>query len=834
MKKLKERHRNMKTRKEAQKETSVHMCHQCGKVFAGPAALEMHTNAKHRSKREKRALRIAPGKKAKKHKVKLSKAERKRAKELKEKQKTFTDMMSWERGGAVQNVFGPVHIRYSLKELKHLFPDSEIRLFPDNAVVSSNLNEKKSVSKVKMNPIVARLIQSAGDSGDSAEMADMEEDVEEMENVVEQKGVDTEMGRDYVQQKETDYTLTQMKQKQTIKEMEMEFNPDQEADSGTGKVKEEPIVEYESEKDSNYESEEESSAESSSIGDGEESSDEELEESEKEESSDEESASESTSVKELPEPLRSASLYVVVVTSVQAAKVAVQMLTPTKSLKNFGKDSIGEQIWYKYVKQKEILRSLSNRPIDLIALDMEGEELGMSGGTISLLQLVSSYTPVFLFDNVLLEKEDPQWYRPAELGSDGGRSGFAQRILQNPAITKLLFDGRMDVCALEKVWNVKLKAAYDLQVLYAYRFCGDCEQFLKGLGRVVSVLGEIYPHEPVIAAVRDLKDRPKTGLSLRDQQDFRKGREDNNVDFRSMKLSEENRNTHRICHSEWSARPLTRERMAYAVGDVAVLMLMFARWGWPMQREQESFPEQKMSNGMKIDTFHKTIMEICKARCENWISSGLEKCCGKERLWKESEREKELELLNASSLNASSSSSSLHASPSWSSNSRVSPSLSQADHIRKQLNYAGPLRDANGHPEAAKVDFTLPSGRKLINPVTMAFKKNFPKGFDFDSFKGSSSSSSGGRSSSSSSSFSATRASPFLSNRGRNSFYDEDSDASNDSDDLSDSRGYGWGYGGGGGYCGFSADDCEELMCQGVKPWEDDAENVLAFLHGGF
>jgi len=34
------------------------------------------------------------------------------------------------------------------------------------------------------------------------------------------------------------------------------------------------------------------------------------------------------------------------------------------------------------------------------------------------------------------------------------------------------------------------------------------------------------------------------------------------------------------------------------------------------------------------------------------------------------------------------------------------------------------------------------------------------------------------------------------------------------------------------GMCRFSAHDCDELLCQGVKPWDDDAGAVLGALHG--
>lgn len=45
-----------------------------------------------------------------------------------------------------------------------------------------------------------------------------------------------------------------------------------------------------------------------------------------------------------------------------------------------------------------------------------------------------------------------------------------------------------------------------------------------------------------------------------------------------------------------------------------------------------------------------------------------------------------------------------------------------------------------------------------------------------------------------------------------------------DSDDSDD-------YGGGGMF-GFSSSDVQELMCQGIKPWEDCAPMALAVLRG--
>ena len=36
-----------------------------------------------------------------------------------------------------------------------------------------------------------------------------------------------------------------------------------------------------------------------------------------------------------------------------------------------------------------------------------------------------------------------------------------------------------------------------------------------------------------------------------------------------------------------------------------------------------------------------------------------------------------------------------------------------------------------------------------------------------------------------------------------------------------------------GGMLGFSSSDVEELLCQGIKPWDDEAPLALAVLRGG-
>ena len=34
-------------------------------------------------------------------------------------------------------------------------------------------------------------------------------------------------------------------------------------------------------------------------------------------------------------------------------------------------------------------------------------------------------------------------------------------------------------------------------------------------------------------------------------------------------------------------------------------------------------------------------------------------------------------------------------------------------------------------------------------------------------------------------------------------------------------------------YCGYTESEHDELLCYGIKPWDDDADSVLALIHGG-
>ena len=120
--------------------------------------------------------------------------------------------------------------------------------------------------------------------------------------------------------------------------------------------------------------------------------------------------------------------------------------------------------------------------------------------------------------------------------------------------------------------------------------------------------------------------------------------------------------------------------------------------------------------------------------------------------------------------------------------------------------------------ENAKVDFSLPRDRSLIDPITGTKRRNQPPRRKDHSVKEEERRARARSRSSSSSDLSVDNS--------------EDEDyAENLCDSLlseEDDSMYGFG----GGCFGFSGADCDELMMQGVMPWDDDAEVVLGALYG--
>ena len=94
------------------------------------------------------------------------------------------------------------------------------------------------------------------------------------------------------------------------------------------------------------------------------------------------------------------------------------------------------------------------RTYDTLILDCEGEELGTRGGALSLISIRGVYSPTsdppktFLFDLICLDEP------PSPL----------LELLSSPAIRKVVYDGRMDFCAIWFGYGVALKNIVDLQV----------------------------------------------------------------------------------------------------------------------------------------------------------------------------------------------------------------------------------------------------------------------------------------------------------------------------------------------------------------------------------
>jgi exonuclease 3'-5' domain-containing protein 1 len=113
----------------------------------------------------------------------------------------------------------------------------------------------------------------------------------------------------------------------------------------------------------------------------------------------------------------------------------------------------------------------------VLALDMEGAQLGRDGQTL-LLQLAARRTEVvvvYIFDVMVLGNEL--------------FSNVLAPILQNPSITKLCYDCRCDAEALFYAHGILPEGLYDLQIAYTNLFQASTDPYLKGLHRALQAPG---------------------------------------------------------------------------------------------------------------------------------------------------------------------------------------------------------------------------------------------------------------------------------------------------------------------------------------------------------
>lgn len=107
-----------------------------------------------------------------------------------------------------------------------------------------------------------------------------------------------------------------------------------------------------------------------------------------------------------------------------------------------------------------------------LAVDVEGIALSRQG-ELCLIQMSGpgESSPVYLFDI-------------CSLGHEAFDEGGLKALFESESITKIFYDVRSDNDALLHQFNVEVKRAYDVQVLWHTRFQHSDERYLQGLQKV--------------------------------------------------------------------------------------------------------------------------------------------------------------------------------------------------------------------------------------------------------------------------------------------------------------------------------------------------------------
>ncbi|KAL0570336.1 hypothetical protein V5O48_011633 [Marasmius crinis-equi] len=186
---------------------------------------------------------------------------------------------------------------------------------------------------------------------------------------------------------------------------------------------------------------------------------------------------------------------------------------------------------------------------DTLMFDCEGEELGTRGGTLSVISIrgISLHSPhppkTFIFDILrLCRPEDPNCsIRPL------------LHLLASPSIRKVVYDGRMDFCAIWFGYGVPLNNVLDLQIFdMRTRLSEEKEdQRLRRLARFFP-LGEIFRGRERFVQLNLLQG---LGGALLDNKLQRKPKDS-------------------IDHHSWLERPLSDAHLYYAASDVYLIGLL--------------------------------------------------------------------------------------------------------------------------------------------------------------------------------------------------------------------------------------------------------------------
>lgn len=167
-----------------------------------------------------------------------------------------------------------------------------------------------------------------------------------------------------------------------------------------------------------------------------------------------------------------------------------------------------------------ILKSATTEQV-VISLDCEGINLGVKG-QLTLMEIGTTRGEAFIFDVLTCP----------EMVQDGG----LKLLLENENVIKVIHDCRNDSVNLNKQFGILLRNVFDTQSAHAVlQFQNHQKQVYKVKNVSLNTLCEIYG-----AAINPMKDQLK--------------------------------NVYRRDQKYWARRPLTRDMLLYAAGDVLVLI----------------------------------------------------------------------------------------------------------------------------------------------------------------------------------------------------------------------------------------------------------------------
>ncbi|KAK1217810.1 hypothetical protein PQX77_019516 [Marasmius sp. AFHP31] len=195
------------------------------------------------------------------------------------------------------------------------------------------------------------------------------------------------------------------------------------------------------------------------------------------------------------------------------------------------------------------------RTYDTLILDCEGEELGALGGALSIISIRGVYSTsssppkTFLFDLVCLVPP----------GGPTSLLGPLFDLLSSTTIRKVVYDGRMDFCAIWFGYGATLSNVVDLQVAEVKRKMSteNVEVRMRHLGRFFSPKATQAPSK----REKYIHIHPLTGLG---------------ACLMANELAEKPKDA--VDHHSWMIRPLSQAHLFYAAQDVYLINLLLSHF----------------------------------------------------------------------------------------------------------------------------------------------------------------------------------------------------------------------------------------------------------------